>query len=112
MAKRPIKPMHLSPPFEGPRGYCKEGHPIALMSVKRPPGDLDTIKLPRESKELLERQALDIFTLMSNAGHSFADCLASILLTGMDWGVKGLEKLQEREDNGSASKHTYNQSGY
>lgn len=62
------------------------------MRSKSAPGDLTAMKLEPEMAEVLERQALDIFTLMANAGHPFAKCLSSILLTGLDWGVAAQKK--------------------
>lgn len=57
------------------------------MRSRRPPGDLSQLVLQPEQKEFLERQALDIFTLMVNSGQTFASSLAAILLTGLDWGA-------------------------
>jgi hypothetical protein len=57
------------------------------MIGRSAPGDLTAIKLGQAQKELLQRQALDIFTIMSNAGYSFADSLAAVLMSGIQWGV-------------------------
>ena len=72
-------------------------HPLrppypASMRGNNAPGDLTAMKLEPGMAEVLERQALDIFTLMANAGHPFAKCLSSILLTGLDWGVNAQKK--------------------
>ena len=91
-AKRPP----LMPPIHGAyrRGYCKEGHP-ALPLKRSAPGDLSEVKIGKEGRELLERQSLEIFTLMSNAGFSFAESLSAILLTGISWGANGT-KVKEK----------------
>jgi hypothetical protein len=69
-----------------PRGYCREGHPVAERTMLGSVGDLTPINLPHDQTEVLHRQSLEIFTLMANSGRSFADCLSAILLTGMHWG--------------------------
>jgi hypothetical protein len=69
-----------------PRGYCREGHPILPRTMLGHRGDLTGITLTNEQSEMLERQALEIFTIQANAGAPFAQCLASILLSGIDWG--------------------------
>ena len=83
MAKRPARAMPLSPIH--PSMYGREG------SFARTPGDLTKIKLPEGATEVLQRQSLDIFTIMANAGYPFADCLAAILLTGINWDSKALD---------------------
>ena len=75
MAKRPVKPMHLTPRFGNP-------------PVGRPPKGFSSMDLDTETRMFLERQALDIFTEMANAGKPFACCLSAILLSGINWGVK------------------------
>jgi hypothetical protein len=62
------------------------------------PGDLSLIKCDHETKEMLERQSLEIFTLMANSGRTFADCLSALLVTGMQWG-QALSR-PEGEDKG------------
>lgn len=57
------------------------------MRTKYAPSGLSALKVEAEQKEMLQRQALDIFTIMTNAGHSFADSLAAILLSGLEWGT-------------------------
>lgn len=42
-----------------------------------------------EHRQLIERQALEIFTICSNAGMPLRNTLAAILITGMDWGING-----------------------
>ena len=44
---------------------------------------------------MAQREALRTFTAMSNCGHSFRDALASILVTGMDWGMNAYIENQE-----------------
>lgn len=56
------------------------------LSITSPCG-MDKVYPTREQKEFLEGQALDIFTVCSNAGLPFREALMSILITGMDWGV-------------------------
>lgn len=51
--------------------------------------ELDQVALTADQSEMLERQAVEIFTIQANAGLPFAKCLAGILLTGIDWGAKG-----------------------
>lgn len=53
----------------------------------KPPGDLSAVKLEDGQREMLERQSLEIFTLMANAGKPFAECLSAILLSGIHWGI-------------------------
>ena len=79
------------------RGYCGEGHP-AMPLKRRPPGDLSGVVMDKEAVQLLERQSLEIFTLMSNAGYTFAESLSAILLSGIQWGVNGTKKLVEKEE--------------
>lgn len=69
-----------------PRGYCREGHPIIAHTMLGSRGDLTPVRLSHDQSEVLERQALEIFTIQANAGAPFSECLASILLTGIDWG--------------------------
>ena len=85
-AKRAELPKPLLPAFGGTTNrYCIEGHPATVRN--KPPGDLSMLKVGTEGKELLERQSLDIFTLMVNDGRPFSEALAAILLTGLQWGV-------------------------
>lgn len=66
--------------------------PPAARSTRAPAG-MSTLKVGAEGREVLERQALEIFTSMANQGRPFAECLSSILLSGLDWGLKlGKEK--------------------
>lgn len=69
-----------------PRGYCREGHPIMPNTMLGSRRDLTAITLTHDQLEMLEQQALEIFTIQANAGAPFAQCLASILLSGIDWG--------------------------
>jgi hypothetical protein len=57
------------------------------------------LKVGAEGKEVLERQALEIFTDMANSGRPFATCLASILLSGIDWGTQIERKKHGNEGN-------------
>jgi hypothetical protein len=71
-----------------PRGYCREGHPIQPHTMLGSMRELDRISLSHDQSEMLERQAVEIFTIQANAGLPFAKCLAGILLSGIDWGHK------------------------
>lgn len=57
--------------------------PNTMLGSRR---DLTAINLTHDQSEMLERQALEIFAIQANAGAPFAQCLASILLSGIDWG--------------------------
>lgn len=76
----------LRPALNYSRGHCVQGHPIDRHSTMGSVGDLTAMRLTGEQTEVLERQALEVFTLMANSGRPFATCLSSILLTGMQWG--------------------------
>lgn len=65
-------------------GWCAQGHPSVRGAPA--PHSMSQVTLTNDQMDLLHSQALDIFTVMSNAGHSFSDCLAAILLTGINWG--------------------------
>jgi len=69
-----MKTESLMPRFEG---QLKNYGPYGMSKTP----------LTRDQREMLEREALDIFTKCSNAGLSLRDILVSILITGMDWGV-------------------------
>ena len=90
MQKPSLRQLPLQPPWHTQfASYCKEGHPAQVRS--NPPGDLTSLKVGREGKELLERQSLEIFTIMANDGRPFAECLSAILLSGIQWGVSGMK---------------------
>lgn len=78
-----------------PRGYCREGHPVVLHSILGRMRQLGCVDLFHDQSEMLERQALEIFTIQANAGLPFAKCLAGILLSGIDWGSKARETGHE-----------------
>lgn len=81
---RPVKEkiLPLRPPMQ----------PASARSRTAPVG-MAMLRVGAEAREVLERQALDIFTSMANQGRPFAECLSSILLSGIDWGLKlGKEK--------------------
>ena len=50
----------------------------------RTPSGMDRMPLSPEQVEVVERQALEVFTKMSNAGTPLATTLAAIYLSGMD----------------------------
>lgn len=89
----------LSPPHRFPRGYCREGHPILRRTMLGGVGDLTALCCSKEQGEFLERQSLEIFTLMANAGYSFAECLAAVLLSGMNWGANALTPSPSEKDS-------------
>lgn len=60
----------------------------------RTPHGMDRMGLNPEQVELVERQSLEIFAKMSNAGAPLATTLAAIYLSGMDVAVSC---LKERE---------------
>lgn len=74
---RPIKEkvQPLRPPMQPPSARARTA-----------PVGMSMLKVGAEGREVLERQALDIFTSMANQGRPFAECLASVLLSGIDWG--------------------------
>lgn len=96
------RPGHLHPPFAFPKGYCREGHPIQAHTALGSVGDLTRIHIPPEASEMLQRQSLEIFTLMSNAGSTFAACLASVLLTGIHWGANAVPDQPTPSQEGGA----------
>ena len=51
------------------------------------PLNMDRLYVTPEQCEMLERQALSIFTDCTNANMNFRDTLKAILLTGMQWGA-------------------------
>lgn len=81
--KTPLSPTHFS--------KLKGRHLIT-------PGDLSRITLPPGGNALLQEQALDIFTLCSNGGLTFGEALASILLTGINWGANAEEEPARKKD--------------
>lgn len=52
-----------------------------------PPDGFSAMKMSAEQHQLLEQQALEIFTAMANKRRPFADCLATVFLTGFEWGL-------------------------
>jgi hypothetical protein len=83
MVKRVSKPMHLFSSHM-PRTYCKEGHPASYGNPT--PHTMTAINLQADQRDMIHKQALDIFTTMANAGNTFSDCLGAILLSGINWG--------------------------
>lgn len=71
-------------------------HPSVTPKVRKPNG-FHRIALPAEHREVLERVALETFTMASNAGLPFGQALLSLLLTGMDMGINS--KQERYEDN-------------
>jgi hypothetical protein len=61
-------------------------HPVHVSVVKRgriSPNRMARISMPDEMRETMTRVAIDIFTDMSNANHSFQDALLAIYLSGL-----------------------------
>jgi hypothetical protein len=48
------------------------------------PKDLESTRLPDDVRMMVEQEALDIFTSMSNAGQPLSKTLAAIFLSGMN----------------------------
>lgn len=48
------------------------------------PRGMDKTELPRELREFIEREALDIFATMTNGGCTFQQSLTAIFLSGMN----------------------------
>lgn len=59
----------------------------ARFRRKGAPDTLSAITIPFEQREMLSREALDIFTRCANAGKTFDECLSAILISGLDWGI-------------------------
>lgn len=57
----------------------------------RTPSGMDRMALDPEQIEVVERQALEVFAKMSNAGAPLATTLAAIYLSGMDAAVSCLK---------------------
>lgn len=49
--------------------------------------NLQKKRLTAGQREVLNRQAVEIFTAATNGGLSFQESLAAILLSGIEWGV-------------------------
>lgn len=64
--------------------------PIRLRPGAHRPAGFATITVEPDQAEHLNRVAIETFTAMSNAGHSFADCLGSVLMTGMHFAHQAL----------------------
>lgn len=47
------------------------------------PRNLDRIELPPETSEMIQADAIEIFTAMVNAGRSFQHALMAVFLSGM-----------------------------
>ena len=48
------------------------------------PKDLESTRLPDDVRMMVEQEALDIFTSMSNAGQPLSKTLVAIFLSGMN----------------------------
>jgi hypothetical protein len=64
-------------------------HPVhkSLVRHKRVPAGFAAIELPDEQAAVLEKIAIETFTMASNAGVPFTKALLALLLTGMDFGI-------------------------
>jgi len=61
----------------------KAPHRSLVGKSARPTG-LESIQLPDDLRLMIEQEALEIFTSMSNAGKSLPKTLAAIFLSGMN----------------------------
>lgn len=52
-----------------------------------PPTGFSAMELTTADKQWLEQQALEIFAAVANKRRPFADCLASVFLTGLHFGA-------------------------
>ena len=59
-------------------------HHSVLNSTRRKPRNMERTYLPNEARELIEREALSIFTDMTNAGCSLQATLTAVFLSGMN----------------------------
>ena len=55
-----------------------------LVGKRGRPRNLESTRLPDDVRLMIEQEALDIFTSMSNAGQSLSKTLAAIFLSGMN----------------------------
>lgn len=60
-------------------------HPLVFRVSSK--GNLDSRDLPSQQKEVINRQAIEIFIEASNAGRTFQDALGAVLMSGLSWGV-------------------------
>lgn len=56
----------------------------SLVGKRAQPGGLESTRLPDDARLMIEQEALDIFTSMSNAGQPLPKTLAAIFLSGMN----------------------------
>lgn len=82
--------------------YNRPDHLMPMFAPQRIPPKpyrMSKIDMSEEERILLETQALDIFTVCSNAGLPLRSTLLAILVTGIDWGVNALKESKSKEDN-------------
>ena len=71
-------------------------HHSVGQSYKLRPHNMSRVDLEAGAGEVLQREALSIFTDCTNANLNFRDALVAILLTGMQWGQAiAMEKRNE-----------------
>lgn len=70
-------------------------HSVGPGYVLRPL-NMERIKATPEQREMLERNALGIFTDCVNANMTFRDALTAVLVSGMDWGVQASKEKINR----------------
>jgi hypothetical protein len=56
----------------------------SLVGKRKQPKGLESTRLPDDARMMIEQEALDIFTSMSNAGQPLPKTLAAIFLSGMN----------------------------
>lgn len=56
----------------------------------RPPKGFGSMEMSEDQQRLLQRLAIETFTSMANDGHPLANCLAAVMLTGMNFAVETL----------------------
>lgn len=59
----------------------------SMVDRRRKPSSLDSIVVTDEQRVTVQALALDVFTTCANAGYSFAKCLATVYLTGLENGA-------------------------
>lgn len=67
----------------------------STMHRIRIPSGFGRAKINDADRVFVEKQALEIFTAMTNRGASFQQSLCAIFLSGMDAGVCGQEARRE-----------------
>lgn len=76
-------------------------HPAhsSILGRGTAPYRMTKVLLSDSQREFIESQALSIFADCTNAGKSFNEALAAVLMSGIDWG-----KNHEKQKNNPFSK--------